>query len=162
MMAARTALRLWWRARAARERALLAVLGGILLLLGFAYGVVQPLAHWRQDAQLRLTSAQADAVAYQAQAGMLAAARDRARRSDGAPAATARSAAQAAGLGPVEVMVQADGTLSVALERARVSAVMDWLARVERDHGIAVVRLDLQRGPTGMVDGRVELQAAGR
>jgi len=131
----------WWRARTARERALLLVMFGLMaLLLGWLL-VVRPLSDALDDAKTRHNAAVvalAEARA-RAQAGAVAGAAPSPLPAD---SLIGRTAAEA-GFAGARIAAQGPGRATIAIDAARPQALFAWVLRLEAS-GLAVERLRAQ------------------
>ena len=146
----------WFGARSPRERALVGVAAA--LALGFVgwEGVWRPLAALRADAASDI--ARLDASIAQVRAAGAAPAPALAA-DPGLPPSTVvtRSAAT---LGLTIRRLEPDGArLRVSLDEAAVDAVLAWLALLEREYGLRVAAIEMDRRPApGLVATRITLE----
>ena len=153
-----------WAGRSAREQVLLALAGGLAVVLAVSVLVVQPLAGFnaraRDDyaAAMRLyRSIQADARDYRR---LVAEVRedsgdDRSLRAI-AGATALRHEISLARMVPAE-----DGALTVNIDRADSRAVMAWLVALETEFGIQVASATMDRAGDGVVEASVVLRRGG-
>jgi general secretion pathway protein M len=151
-----------------RERLLLAVAAGVLVLLMLvllvwvpihsAYSTLQSdvaeqrdTVLWMQSSAAKLTQLQRSGGAVQGLGGR-------------SLLAVTDSTARASGLGPALRRVEPEGTDSVKvwLEGASFDVLVKWLGTLSATHGIDAETATLERGDAaGRVNARLSLQAAG-
>ena len=152
---------LWWSGRSARERVLLAVMGGLIALLLFWLLIIRPLDAAKTNAQQRLD------LATQA-AGRVAAVADGVRQARRlAPAALSAAlptavgeAAQGAGFTLSRLDAQGPDRVVISIGTARSPALFTWLAGL-RQQGVIVERLTLRTNSdaTLAVEGTLRVRA---
>jgi len=132
----------WFRARAPRERALLAVAGALALAIFGWIAVLSPFGHALARAQAR----------YEAAAGALGLARaesvqsrrtDRAARRTPLPGPVAEllaRAAEEAGFLNARIAARSATSASITIDSARAQTVFEWLRQIE-GRGLRVSRL---------------------
>lgn len=149
----------FWRARAPRERLVLAGAALLVPALGFAYGW---LPMQREVAQLRQTLPQLRAQARQLQQEAQEVARLKARPAAhpgaGSLASAVEQRALAMGLrGRIESIAPQDaGRVRVVLPQVAFDAWLGWLGELQARHG---VRVDSARIEAGDVAGTVRVDA---
>lgn len=143
----------WLAGLSRRERRLLALLCALVLPAGAFFGVVQPLAEARAEAERRQTEAAATAAWMQRQAEIFAT-----RAAQALPAE--RPAATPLGLAGIERSLEdeglrrqvsqlaGDGEGGIALGFDTVSflELADWLQAMEPDWGYRIARFSFTRG----------------
>jgi general secretion pathway protein M len=141
-----------WSARSDRERLLLGVAGALLALLVVSFGLVRPAFDARADgaaAYARASALLTDARAAADEAAVLRAG-GAARPRDATSVRTSLTeAARAAGVAITRLEPAADGRLAVSLDAVGPAAFYDWVARLERDHGVPVASVNLRRNDQG-------------
>ncbi len=153
---------LWWSGRSARERMLLAVMGGLVALLLIWLLVIRPLDAAKAIAEQRLD------LATQA-AGRVAAVADGVRQvRQLAPSAALSAAlptavgeaAQAAGFTLSRLDAQGSDRVVIGIATARSPALFSWLAGLQRQ-GVIVERLTLRTNSdaTLAVEGTLRVRA---
>jgi general secretion pathway protein M len=152
---------IWWSGRSARERILLAVMGGLIVLLLFWLLIIRPLDAAKAGALQRLD------LATQA-AGRVAAVADGVRQAHRlAPAALSAAlpvavgeAAQAAGFTLSRLDAQGPDRVVIGITTARSPALFTWLAGLQRQ-GVIVERLTLRTNSdaTLAVEGMLRVRA---
>lgn len=153
------AARTWWSGLAPRERMMVAAMAAVL-----GVALLWSLSDWIKLERKRLAKALPTAQAR------LAAMRDDAAEVQRLQRAQARPAAPAASLAdPLQASARSRGlTLEVRVDGSGLRATgggsfdafVEWLAEVQRDHGMRVTRLTTSRAASGTsID--VELQPAG-
>lgn len=136
-------MRAWWTARSERERVILAaaalVFGlGALHQLGLA-----PLLAWRNGADARAAAAE---ESYRLVTRAAAAAAARPKRAGDQPARNALVAsASAVGVGLAFVNALPDGSVDFQTEPSPPERVFELIARLEREHAVAVRTIDIAR-----------------
>lgn len=142
----------WWRARARRERLLLAILGGVALVVQIAMLVVRPLRAAR-------AAALADIRTYATVGARL-------RAAGPAPAATPRAgdlaaivrASAARFAVPVRAATSEGGGVRVRAPGVAYEALVRWLADLDRTDGVRAAQLSLVKAAApGDVDATLVL-----
>lgn len=143
-MTARIAeVRNWWNGRSSRERAMLALMGGLILSLTVWYGVVAPSLTWRADAAERRANAEARLVLFEA-----AAARLTPSRTD--PAVVQSRAEPAAAAMGLEVRFSAgERGLDFTVPSAATPALFGWIAGLRGAHDIEPLALTVTETAEG-------------
>jgi type II secretory pathway component PulM len=150
----------WWTGREPRERALLFVLGALMLALAAWYGVWAPLNGWAASARDRQAEAAAGLVqAERAQAEIARFDRMRGGKGPATAQALTQSAAQA-GVIVSKAEPIAGGGLTVWTNPAEPKALFGWLAGVRRELGVGVRQLEAQKEEGG-VQARIAFDGAG-
>lgn len=141
----------WWTTRTPRERLLLGVMAGLLVVFGLWFGVHRPLAQAREAAERRYDRALKEEAAIEA-----AAARIRALMSRGATASRKASAAEAvnasaAAAGVTLSRVEPDpaGGVQVAVGGVSPAQFFPWLAALQRDYGVNPRHLTIVKDEQG-------------
>ncbi|MFN3582701.1 type II secretion system protein GspM [Phenylobacterium sp.] len=141
----------WWTTRTPRERLLLGVMAGLLLVFGLWFGVHRPLAQARAAAERRYDRALKEEAAIE-----IAAARIRTLRTAGggasrkAPAAEAVNAsAAAAGVTLSRVEPDPVGGVQVAVGGVSPAQLFPWLAALQRDYGVTPRHLTIVKDEQG-------------
>ena len=146
---------LWWEARSARERRLLAIMFALLAIVLAWLAVVRPLGDALEAARLRHDAA----VAALAEA--------RAARPAPAPAATGPAdsivaeTAAAAGFAGARIARLGPARAVVAVDSARPQALFGWIAEMER-RGLVVERLRARANADRTLAAEIGLRARGR
>ncbi|MGM0412746.1 MAG: type II secretion system protein GspM [Pseudomonadota bacterium] len=163
LTAIREAADAFWAAREPRERWLLGVGGGLLLLTLIYLGLWRPMADSRAELEAEVASRQ-DLVAWlrssAAEARALREARGGAVPS-GPLNDRVESAAEEAGLRDAlsRLSAEGDGRIRAELDDATFRRTMIWLQGLERRQSIRPVRVRLERADEpGRVDGRLILE----
>lgn len=151
-----------WAERSAREQLLLAVLGGILLILGGWYLVAKPVFEFRNEARSayvesveRYRELSVGIARYQALSADLMSG----ETSDNRPLRTLVAEQAAMMELPLSRMVpDENGRLNVWTENANAQTLMDWLAELERQHGIVAVRANIDREGEGLARAQIVLE----
>jgi general secretion pathway protein M len=163
-------VRAWWEGLAARERRIIMVAGGALLLAALFLFVLEPALERRADLRAQLQElvnehawmeAQAPAVRARAAAPGVA----EAARPGSSPLGVVDVSARAAGLGPALRRVRPlESGVEAELEGAAYATLLRWLGTLENRHGLRVESLSLDRGPEpGRVNSQLRIEpAAGR
>lgn len=135
----------WWRARNARERAMLLAMCAALAAFAWWYGLLVPLRLWREDAQGRYDRA---AVGWLAVRDAGAAIRDLSAGRPRDPATLAAVVLQAAEEAGVSVSRQRhdnEGRLALEIDAADAPALLEWLDTLQRQHAIAAERVLIEK-----------------
>lgn len=160
-------LTLWWQARNIRERWILAVGGGLAVIV-FAYvGLWEPLVKQRATLQQEVAELR-ETHAWMKQAA--AKIRARSDQSDTSGAVADRSliglvdrSSRNAGLAKQLNRVQPDGDYGVQLwfEQVSFDRLMIWLDNLERSNGARISAMHVEAtGVSGLVDARLNLEMA--
>jgi len=124
----------WWAGRTPRERAMLSVMGGLIVAVALWFLVLSPTLTWRTEAAERRVEA-AQSLA-RIEAGVA-----RMEGQTGTSMAVAdmeQVAAQTAGAAALTVdFSPADGGLGFGVTQATTGALFGWLALLQAEHGIA-------------------------
>lgn len=131
----------WWADRSARERALLAALGGMALAALLIVAVVRPIQAERARAAADIRTADMLALRLRG-AGP---GRGAALRGRGSPAAIVSQSAAAAGLTIARIEPEG-GRLRVAFADAPFDAVLRWIATIEQTGAVRVGEARIDRG----------------
>lgn len=158
------ALRQFWEGLATRDRRVLAMGAGALLLIALWLLAWEPLREARDAARLRTTAAAND-LAY------LRAAVPQLRDATATPARDGRSllalvdaTARASGVGEALLRVEpvSAAQVRVYFEGAGFDALVDWLAALQAGQGISISDFSATRSTgVGRVDARVVLERPG-
>lgn len=159
-----TTVRDLWSGRSPREQALLAIAGGLVLVLALSLLVVRPLVAFNDRARddyaaaMRLYhSIRADAVSYRRLSAEVHSEADNNMSLRSVAGATAlRHEIALARMVPSD-----DGALTVNIDRADSRAVMAWLVELEDRFGIQVVSSTMDRAGEGLVEASVVLRRQG-
>lgn len=144
----RSAFPIWWASRTPRERALLGVLAALILAIGFWYGLVAPLRRAETAAQDRHDRAVARLLAVSASTQEVAALQTRATGpSGGVLAGAVTQTALANGVVLSQQTLSPSGDLVVTVATADPAAAFRWIASLQRDHGVEIQALALNRNP---------------
>ncbi len=154
-----TALRLWWRARTRREQALIGVAAAIALPVLLWLALLRPLAAVRAAAEDRLATAEADIAAIAAMTASIRAAEARVSPDAGVPIAelVARRVADA-GLTAGPVASAENGAVALRIAVVRAPVLLAWIAALERDDGLVIDRLQVQRNSDASVAADLRLR----
>ena len=146
----------WWRGRAPRERAMLAVMAALLAAFAWWYGLLWPLRAAHEAAAARHARAVAALQVVEAELAALAAPGGGSGPGDTAGALQHRVLASLrdAGLSPSRQRTAADGALVLEFDRVGSAELFDWLGRLALDHGLAPSSLRVERA-----DGRLRATA---
>lgn len=154
----------WWRSLSRRERAMLAVLGTLALIVVSWFALIDPLRNAQRAAAERHERAVAEEVAVDRGLAELAALRRatpaRPRRKPVADA-VAESAA-VAGIDLSRSEPDPSGGLRVAIEGAAPGVVFPWLASLQRDDGVAASHLTVLKADGGGLTVDATLVGLGR
>lgn len=152
----RSAFPIWWASRTPRERGLLGVLAALILAIAFWYGLVAPLRRAETAAQDRHDRALARLLAVSASTEEVAALQARANGpSGGGLSGAVAQTALANGVTISQQTLGPAGDLAVTVAAADPAATFRWIASLQRDQGIGVLALALNRNP----DRTLRLQA---
>jgi general secretion pathway protein M len=151
-----TRVRSWWEDRAPRERALLLVLAGLVLLWGGLAGVVGPLQQTRTAAQSEIRLYSELATRLRAAGPALKTPASGTIRSQPVQMIVTITASESA-LQIRQIEQQGEAT-SVVLEAVDFNRLVQWLDRLDRDAGVTVAagRIERQTLP-GVVTARLSL-----
>ncbi len=151
-----------WRARAPRERMLLAVLGAILLAMGYSLLVLIPAHSAARAAKARFAAAAVSLREVEAGLAQLSGVAPAPKR---APSGSLRSelvrSAEAIGLKVTRLQPDSDGAIAIWLEPAAPAAVFGWIGLLSREEGISVRRLTLSKGEAGQVQAQIAFSPPG-
>jgi general secretion pathway protein M len=163
-------MRAWWDGLAARERGIVAIAGGVLLLALLFLFVLEPALERRADLRAQLQQLvnehawmEAQAPAVRARAATPGAAQ--VTRPGSSPLGVVDVSARAAGLGPALRRVRPlERGVEAELEGAAYTALLRWLGTLETRHGLRVESLSIDRGSEpGRVNAQLRIEpAAGR
>jgi general secretion pathway protein M len=137
----------WWRTRAPRERAMLALMAILLAAFAWWYGLLWPLRAVREDADARYDRAVSALQAGEAEVASLTA-----HGGDGARTVAldgealqrrVLDSARAAGLAPSRQRTAADGAFVLEFERVAAPALFGWLGTLAGD-GLAPASLQVE------------------
>lgn len=170
-------MRTWWQGRSERERLLLALAAGALLLLSFYLWVWEPLQQELRGLRQSVEQQSAELAWMRSAAGEVRRLQSRAAAaasSMAAPAADNSSAAggpslltlvdqtaKLAGLGSVLKRLEPQGRdrLRVQMEQVGFDALLLWLTALQNEHGLILVNAVMNRQTMqGRVDARLILQ----
>lgn len=152
--AARAAAAAWWGDRSTRERWLLGVLAAVAVVVAFDRLVWHPLAERRAAALAEI--ARDDRIAAQLRVAGPDVARIAAARTGTLSTVVTERAAKA-GLTIARIEPQG-ANVAVSLDGVGFDALTDWLAALDRDAGVGVVDLKVERRPDpGVVTAQVTL-----
>lgn len=151
-----------WRARAPREQMLLAVLGVILLAMGYGLFVLSPAHSAARAAKARFAAAAVSLREVEAGLAQLSGVAPALKRAQGGSLRSelARSA-QAAGLKVTRLQPDSEGAIAVWLEPAPPAVVFGWIGTLSREEGISVRRLTLSKGEAGQVQTQIAFSPSG-
>lgn len=151
-----SSLRDWWAGRTEREQRLLLVLGVILGVLIYWFGLVAPARKAAQSAELRHAAATAELAQVEAGLGQLQAL-ERARgsgRLTGPLEPVLRRTAAETGVG-ISSVQPSQGGVSARSESVPPGAFFRWIALLQRQYGVRVSELVLLKNPDGSLNVRV-------
>ncbi|WP_300544299.1 type II secretion system protein M [Maricaulis sp.] len=164
MNAVMTPILRYWQGRTTREQFLLAVTGGLLLVLLVSVLIVQPLLRMNERARddyaaaMRLyRSIQADARAYRE----LAADTSAGEQSTQSLRSVVGSLALRHEISLARMVPTEDGALTVNIDRAPTRSVMRWLIDLDERHGIQVMASTMDREGEGIVSASFVLRRRG-
>ena len=153
----------YWAGRTPRESGLVAGLGLLLLAALLWYGLIAPLSAWHGESRDRYTasveryrSVEAGIARYQsASAGAIA------QLGGDQPVRTiASERARVHGVTIARVLPGDDGRLNLWVDQAESTALIDWLADLDRQYGIAALRITIEREEGGFVSAQMILERA--
>ncbi|MGD2131802.1 MAG: type II secretion system protein GspM [Maricaulaceae bacterium] len=140
----------WWNGLSGRERALIALAGGVVLALGFAQLVMIPLRKERAQAQAAFLESEQLLAEVRAGAARAPAASPAAVTDDGSSLrATLMATARARGLTISRVQPLDDGGLSLRFDAADPVVLYEWIAAAADDRGVLVRQASLSRVESG-------------
>jgi general secretion pathway protein M len=144
----------WWKALAVRERRMVAVM--LMAVASFAvwYGVVAPVAAWRDAAAARRAQAAGSLARVQADLALVARLRD-ALPAPGALEATLRDSAEASGVALSSLRRAPGGDWVATADRVEAPVLFAWLDQLREAHGLGPRRLRIVS-----TEGRVEAEVA--
>ena len=150
----RAAAAQWWEDRTARERWLLGVLAAVAIVVGLDRLVWHPLDTARTTALAEI--ARDDRIAAQLRVAGPDVARIAAARTGTLSTLVTDRAAKA---GLTIARIEPQGTnVAVSLDGVGFDALVDWLAALDRDAGVSVVDLKIDRRPDpGIVNAEATL-----
>jgi len=132
----------WWNGRTARERWMLAILAGLLVIVILWLGGLKPLTAWADEAARRRADAAAAEVAVDRALAEMAAIRSKPVKPLGKPLeAVVSETAAAAGVALDRVEADPSGGVRIAIEGADAKAVFPWIARLQTEYGVAAQSL---------------------
>lgn len=151
----------YWAGRTPRERGLVAGLGVLLLAALFWYGLIAPLKAWHGESRDRYSasveryrSVEAGIARYQS-----ASASAVAQLGGDQPVRTVASErARVHGVTIARVLPGDDGRLNLWIDQAESTALIDWLADLDRQYGIAASRITVERQDGGFVSAQMILE----
>ncbi len=145
----------WWRGRSPREQALLAALAAVSLLALYLVGVYAPLQGVRRQAVRDIGAYQALNAQLRVAGPTLA---GRAGVARGASATVITGSAAELGLN-IRRLDPEGQRIRVVLEDVPFETLMRWLDRLERDRGLRLATLRVERRPTpGLVNAQIVLE----
>lgn len=153
----------YWSGRTQRERGLVAGLGILLMAALVWYGLIAPLSAWHGESRGRYAASveryrtvEAGIARYQsASAGATA------QLGGDQPVRTiASERARVHGVTIARVLPGDDGRLNLWVDQAENAALIDWLADLDRQYGIAVSRITVEREGGGFVSAQMILERA--
>lgn len=152
----------WWRARTSREKLLLSVMTALIAGVAIWYGVLSPIAAWKDAAAERRLDAAADLASVEADLARLnAEASDRPAVAAGPIEPLLIRTAEAAGLAIDRQQAEADGAQTAWLQAVQPQAVFGWVAELERNHGVTVSNITALKSPSGSgLDVQVSFRSA--
>lgn len=153
----------YWTGRTARERGLVTGLGIFLMAALLWYGLIAPLSAWHGDSRDRYAASveryrgvEAGIARYQsASAGATA------QLGGDQPVRTiASERARVHGVTIARVLPGDDGRLNLWVDQAESAALIDWLADLDRQYGIAASRITIESEDGGFVSAQMILERA--
>ncbi len=157
-------LREFWAGLAPRDRRVLVLGAGALLLIGLWLLAWEPLREARDAARVRATAAQADLAYMRAVLPQLQVGNNAGTQHDGRSLlALADATARTSGVGEALLRVEPiSGTqVRVYFEGVGFDALVDWLQQLQAGHGVSPGDFSATRTGVGRVDARVVLERAG-
>lgn len=151
-----TGLGPWWRGRSGRERGLIAGMGIALLVYALVAGVAQPMLGARAAALAAI--ARADAALARLDASPEGAAVS-VRATVGQPV-TAVLADTAPEFGLTILRIEPEGAgARLTIGDAGFAEVLEWIAALEREHGLRLTAVEMDRRPEpGVVAARLTVE----
>lgn len=152
-------MKTYWASLTRREQTLMAVAGGLLALFAVYIGAVMPLIRYQSDAKIALTQASRvyEAVARSAQTVEQSQHRDTPEANQQPVRLALTSVAREKGVTLNRIQPETDQTLTLWIESVSVAALYSWLLQLENEHGIAPLKVTIQKtGAPGLL--RVQLQ----
>ncbi|MEN0653567.1 MULTISPECIES: type II secretion system protein M [Hyphobacterium] len=151
----------YWAGRTPRERLLVAGLGILLAAASFWYGLIAPLSTWHDESRdiytasvERYRSVEAGIARYRsANAGA-----DALLGGDQPVRTIASERALQHGVTIARVLPGEDGRLNLWIDQAESRALIDWLADLDRQYGIAATRITVEREEGGFVSAQMILE----
>ena len=160
----------WWNGLAPREQRMVLFGGIALVIMAFYFGIWEPVQTQKENLEKAIAEQRAVRDWIQQAAIEVDALRGRSRTGSRAASggrsllAVVDQTAKQGKLGPALRRVEPEGTAAVRvwLDQASFDDTVRWLAGLQRDHGIFVstITVDRQDAP-GMVNVRLSLQGAG-
>jgi len=148
----------WWLERSQRERAAIAGMAILVLVLGLFQFGVKPLINWRHSAQAEYEAAMALLAQMETGAQTIQAVSAETTSRSNMPARTAVAAvASEHGLAITRLQPLENGDLDIGLDDVSSPMVFKWLTVLSERHGITVSRASLQRGDNGTVRAQITL-----
>lgn len=142
----------WWRARAPRERVLLALMVVALALFVGWYGLVAPLLSWRDAAAGRRADAALALARVEADLAEIAALRQ-ARTPNRDPESMLLDSAREAGVAVSRHRRDDSGARVLGIDAVDAPALFAWLDVLRSEHGVGPQRLLLEKA-----DGRLRAE----
>lgn len=146
--------RAWWRARAPRERLLLALMGAALALFVGWYGLVAPLLSWRDAAAGRRADAALALARVEADLAEIAALRQ-ARTTDTDFESMLLDSARESGVAISRHRRDDSGDRVLGIDAVDAPALFAWLDVLRTEHGLGPRRLVVEKA-----DGRLRAELA--
>lgn len=150
MATLQTQVREAWQARTARERLLLGVMAGLLLVVLIWLGVIAPLNRWVADSAARRDAALAQLAQVRTDAAQISAARAGEGGSAGDLANLLTETAVQAGVTVARSQPEGAGDLTVFIEGGQPAQVFGWIATLRQSHGVGVASLTALKGAGGL------------
>ncbi len=145
----------WWTDLSRREQILIGVAAALFAAFVLSLMVARPLMQWREDAAARAAAAR-DGYELVASAAAIGAARPAPGETSGAPLRQAvLSSASAGGVDLVRITNAGETQIEVQTQPVDGDVLYQWLATLERRHGVSVVFADIARGEGGAVNAQV-------
>lgn len=158
-------MKIFWVNLTARERILVMVAGGLLVLFSVALGVVRPLSQYYNQSQQNLAAAQGELkalVELTSEYSRLQNTDSNAAKPDGntqSARVIISVSARDAGLVVSRIQPAEDGRLTLWMDSVASPAFYRWLRDLEEVHGLAPELVSLQKAGSGSL--RAQVQFAG-
>lgn len=145
----------WWSDLSPRERYLLMIAGGLLLVLAFSFLILKPLGDWQADSKNRAASAR-DGYELVATAAAVSQPEEQAAPRNNIPLRQAiTGTAQQREIVLVRIGAETNGQIEVQPEPTNGEALFTWLEELEKTYGVSVAFADMARNEDGFVNAQV-------